>query len=296
MQKSSVRSTVRLGAVAAALGAMALLGAGPGQAQAAATAVDPATPAGAQPLGSTSRAAQALVFSDEFNGGPGSLDTSKWTARDQERTESSRSDGIRWWYKPANVRVIDSTDGDLAIDLTKLGTNQYAGGRIDTQSKYTYTYGSLEARVHVPPTNGHIGAVWAQADGGLTPGGVIDGTARDGAEMDIMESTYKADKYPATVIYDGYGSGYKLSSAVVNAPSLHGTWYHTYGLEWTPTSLKFLYDGAVVRTVTDPNLISQVQEFPILSHEILASSEGSVLDAPLDFNSTVYVDYIRIWQ
>lgn len=49
--------------------------------------VDPATPIGVQPLGSTARAAQVLVFSDEFTGT--SLDTSKWTARDQERTESS---------------------------------------------------------------------------------------------------------------------------------------------------------------------------------------------------------------
>ncbi|WP_432164705.1 glycoside hydrolase family 16 protein [Streptomyces sp. bgisy031] len=192
--------------------------------------------------------------------------------------------------------MITSDGGNLALDLTQLAANQYAGGRVDTQGKYDYTHGTLEARVHVPATDGHIGAVWLQADGGLTPGGVIDGTARDGAEIDIMESTYKADKYPATVIYDGYGSGYRSSSTVVNAPNLHGVWYHTFGLEWTPTSPTYLYDGAVVRTVTDPNLISQVQEFPILSHEVLASSEGSVTAAPLDWHSTVYVDYVRIWQ
>lgn len=64
--------------------------------------VDPATPIGVQPLGSTARAAQVLVFSDEFTGT--SLDTSKWTARDQERTESSRTDGVRGWCGASTPR------------------------------------------------------------------------------------------------------------------------------------------------------------------------------------------------
>jgi hypothetical protein len=82
-------------ATAIALGLSAMLAITPAKAHARPSLADPATPVGVEPLGSTARAAQALVFSDEFTGT--SRDTSKWTARDQERTESSRADGIRWW-------------------------------------------------------------------------------------------------------------------------------------------------------------------------------------------------------
>ncbi|MEU3305112.1 MULTISPECIES: glycoside hydrolase family 16 protein [unclassified Streptomyces] len=282
----------RLIGTCAALAACVGAAAAPAGAEEPPSLVDPATPAGVQPLGSTARAAQALVFSDEFTGT--SLDTSKWTARDQERTESSRTDGIRWWYKPANVRVITSDGGNLALDLTRLADRQYAGGRVDSQGKFDYTHGTLEARVHTPyATNGHLAAVWLQASGGH---GSTPGTAADGAEYDITETADQADTYPVTIHYDGYAAEHKQSSATVSAPGLHSSWYHTYGMSWTPTRIQFTYDGAVVRTVTDPKLISLVREFPILSHEVLQFADGSVTNAPLDSSSTVYVDHIRVWQ
>lgn len=256
--------------------------------------VDPATPSGVQPLGAHGgrAAAQTLVFSDEFDGS--TVSTARWTARDQERSGAAAGD--RWWYKPANVRT--DNKGALAIEVKKLAANQYSGGRIDSQGKFDYTHGTLEARVHTPAkTNGHLAAVWLQADAGLTPGGAIDGTARDGAEIDVTETNYQADKYSVTLHWDGYGADHKSSGTFANAPGLHGTWYHTFGLKWTPTQLRFLYDGTVVRTVTDPKLISQVKEFPILSHEVLDNwADGSVHDEVFDWNSTMYVDYIRVWR
>ncbi|MER5683266.1 glycoside hydrolase family 16 protein [Streptomyces sp. NPDC002205] len=155
----------RLAVTCAAPAACAVLATAPAGAEESPPLVDPATPAGVQPLGVGPRAAQALVFSDEFTGT--ALDTSKWTARDQERTESSRTDGNRWWYKPGSVRVITDNGGNLAIDLTKLADKQYAGGRVDSQGKFDYTHGTLEARVHTPyATGGHLAAVWLQASAG----------------------------------------------------------------------------------------------------------------------------------
>jgi hypothetical protein len=58
----------------------------------------------------------------------------------------------------------------------------------------------------------------------------------------------------------------------------------------------FSYDGSVVRTITDPKLISQVREFPIASNEIIAYAQSDIRNAPRDWTSTVFVDYIRVWQ
>ncbi|MEV5979483.1 glycoside hydrolase family 16 protein [Streptomyces sp. NPDC052114] len=290
--RSHRRAAVGLLLCACALAAA--VPAGAAEDTSAASLVDPATPRGVRPQGADTRAVgtQALVFSDEFDGA--TVSTARWTARDQER--SGAAPGDRWWYKPADVRT--DGKGALAIDVRELAPGQFSGGRIDSQGKFTYTHGTLEARVHTPArTNGHLAAVWLQADAGLTPGGTVDGTARDGAEIDVTETNFQADKYSATLHWDGYGADHRSSSTVADAPGLHGTWYHTFGLTWTPTRMQFLYDGTVVRTVTDPELISQVKEFPILSHEVLDNwADGSVHDEVFDWNSTMYVDYIRVWQ
>lgn len=244
--------------------------------------VDPATPAHVQAAGA---AEGTLVFSDEFNGD--AVDTSKWTLGDGERTPHS---GIRWWYKPENV----GTDGKgaLAIKISQLGNNQFAGGSIASEGKFDFTHGTIEWRMHVPKPVGHLGAAWVMP----TEEGSEIGTGADGAEIDVLENAYNAAKYPATIHYDGYGEDHQSSSAEVSAPGLYGEWYHTYGLEWSPDKLTFLYDGKPVREVTDPKLISQVASYPLVSHEILQFAEGDIHNAPFDETSNVYADYIRVWQ
>jgi beta-glucanase (GH16 family) len=250
--------------------------------------VDRATPQSVRPLvGGT---AQALVFSDEFTGT--SLNTAKWNAVEQHR--ASGNHGVDYWYKSANVRL---TNGALALDISQLGTDSYGGSRVDSQGKYDLTFGTIEFSVHVPPTIGHLAAAWLQASNGLTPGGAVDGTARDGAEIDVTETFSTGDQFGVTIHWDGYGADHQSSNTVANAPGLHnGAWYHTFTLNWSSTRMTVSYDGTVVRTITDPKLISQVGEFPIVSNEIIGYAQGDIHNAPLDWHSTMYVDYIRVWQ
>ncbi|WP_157355979.1 glycoside hydrolase family 16 protein, partial [Saccharopolyspora erythraea] len=180
------------------------------------------------------------------------MDSSKWTIRNQRRGTHS---GIDWWYKPQNVRT--DGRGALAIDLGRLGPGQYSGGRVDSQGKSGYTRGSIEFRVHVPPTEGHLATV--------------------------------------TLHYDGYGEHHQSSSETVRAPGPHGTWYHTFGLERSESSLRFRYDGQVVGEVTDPKLISRVAESRSLAR-VPRVRRRRLTNAPLDHTSTMYVDYVRVWQ
>lgn len=249
--------------------------------------VDPATPVSARPR--VGGAAQTLIFSDEFHGT--TLDVSKWNAVEQDR--GTGNSGVAYWYKATNVRL---TNGALALGISRLGTDAYGGSRVDSQGKFDFTFGTIEYAIHVPPTIGHLVAAWLQATNGLTPGGVVDGTARDGAEIDIVETFSTQNEFGVTIHWDGYGEDHQSSNTVASAPGLHdGAWYHTFTLNWTPSQLTVSYDGTVVRTITDPNLISQVQEFPIVSNEIIAYAQGDIHDAPLDWTSTMYVDYVRVW-
>ncbi|MFD6418543.1 family 16 glycosylhydrolase [Streptomyces sp. NPDC060194] len=248
--------------------------------------VDPATPRGVRPRGGAGTGSAELVFSDEF--GAPTLDTAKWTALDVEREPH---DGIRWWYAPGTVRPDAAGRGALAIDVKRLGEGRYAGGRIETRGKYGYHGGAIEFRVHVPPTEGHLAAVWLQhPDQGDVPG-----TAADGAEIDIAETAYRANRFSTNIHYDGYDD-LKSSPGVFPAPRLHDDYWHTFGLSWTGDHLKFLYDGRVVRTVTDERLIPLVDEFVVISHEVSDFPEGDIEDETFDADSTMYVDYVRIWK
>lgn len=254
--------------------------------------VDTLTPINALPAGfpdSLVAPKLKLVFSDEFS--TSELDATKWTARDQNRGKGNN--GAEWWYKPGNVRKAVENDA-LAIDIRKIGDNVYSGGRIDSQGKFDFTFGTFECRMHIPVTDGHLAAAWLQSAVGLPEGN--DVTARTGAEIDIIESNSTGDQYAITLHWGGYGQYHKQSSENVKAPDLRSTWYHTFGVSWGPDKMIFTYDGNIVRTVSDPSLISQVREFPILSNEIIPFAQGNIHTAPLDASCTMYIDYVRIWQ
>jgi len=278
------------GIAAATLAALALaplsLGALEGGAAAAPATpplVDPQTPSRVRPVSSAK--VHTLVFSDEFN--DITLDTTKWVARSWARGGAVAPD--TWSYSPANVK---EHDGSMELAIGHPADYTYTGAEIDSAGKFLYTFGTLEARVYVPPTKGHLAAVW------LNTGTInnVDGSARDGSEMDITETNYASDKYTVTIHWDGYGTYHQQSGTVAQAPSLHSGW-HVFGLNWTSTKLEFTYDGTVVRTVTDPVLISQVNEYALLSHEVLDGwADGSIHDEVFDSSSSMYVDYIRVWQ
>jgi len=254
--------------------------------------VDPLTPTNVLPSGfpdSLAASKLKLVFSDEF--GSSELDTTKWTARDQNRGKGNN--GVEWWYKPDNVRKAAENDA-LAIDIRRIGDNVYSGGRIDSQGKFDFTFGTFECRMHIPVADGHLAAAWLQSAVGLMEG--PDVTARTGAEIDIIESHSAGDKYAITLHWGGYGQYHKQSSEIVKAPNLHSAWYHTFGVSWGPDEMVFTYDGDIVRTISDPNLISQVREFPIISNEIIPFAQGHIDTAPIDASCTMYIDYARIWK
>lgn len=276
-----MRTTI---AVSAAGLAAALLAAVPATSSPAAARAEVSAGARTE-VSAPARTARTLVFSDEFNGT--ALDTTKWQARSWSRGGAVPPD--TWSYSPSNVHV---ANGRLELSLGNPAPNTYTGAAIDTAGKFSYTYGALKARVKVPPINGHLAAVWLNT-GSI---GSVDGTARDGEEIDVVETNSQADKYAVTVHWDGYGADHRQSGQSVAAPSLHSGW-HVFGLTWTPSRLIFTYDGTRVRTITDPALVSQVNEYVLLSHEILDGwADGSIHDEVFDPSSSMYVDWIRVYQ
>jgi beta-glucanase (GH16 family) len=180
------------------------------------------TPAAVTPFGDVVQN-YTLAWSDEFNGT--ALNENEW---------SYRTDSKMWSAQlPANVSI---ADGKLIIALKKekSGKMSYTGGGII--SKRQFQYGYYEAKFKVPPGSGWHTSFWAMAynDKNTKPEKTQE---IDFCEQDSVVTT----KYSAGVIaWDQRGKGY--GRKYVHTPDLAAD-FHVWGCEFTPTDVKFFFDG-----------------------------------------------------
>ncbi len=107
---------------------------------------------------------------------------------------------------------------------------------------------------------------------------LVGQTWPEDGEIDVMEG---GGGYTAFHIH--YGSGSSTAQGGT-ANDLSGT--HTYGALWTTTGVTFLYDGAVVGTVTEA-----------MTSPMFLVMENSYSSAdPTVFPATMVVRYVRVWN
>jgi len=264
--------------------------------------VDPQSPVDALPLILSKAPALPsasgnwkLTFSDEFN--DGKIDTMKWNI---ENGIKKRIDVTLY----ADANQVEEKNGNMYIYYRKspVSDTAYNAGRFNSKGKYAPTYGFLECRMHIVKPNGHQMAFWMMPEGnGMKAPEGVDGTANDGAEIDIVEGN-KTDTYSSGLHWDGYAKPpHKSNGAEVKAPGIHDQEYHVYGFEWTPTHLKFYYDGKVVREMNDPKLIPHVAHFIYFSGSCFG--ENNWVDGDIRKNEFIqkggvdksYIDYVRVF-
>lgn len=239
-----------------------------------------------------------LVFSDEFNGKQ--IDTTKWTV---ENSVKKRPD-ITLYSNNAQVEV---KEGNAFIYYRKssLHDSAYFAGRFNSKDKFAVTYGYIECRMSLVKPNGYQTAFWMMpnAKGSTSPNGVKDGTANDGAEIDIVEGNKMADAYSSGLHWDGYEKpDHKSNGTMIKAPNLYTQKYHVFGFEWTPSYLKFYYDGNLVRTMDKPFLIPHTPHFIYFSGSCFGA--GNWVDGDVRKNEFIqkghtakaHIDYIRVYK
>ncbi len=252
-----------------------------------ATTVDSQTPSDALPA--TGDSSWSLSFSDEFNGS--NLDLTKWQKDESTKTRSPRWDrGIAdWWFTPDNVSLDGA--GNLVLAVTKEDHNTMRTGSVSSINLYEPTYGYFEARVQIADsTKDTHTAFWLQSQNQSN----VDGTANDGAEVDIFESAWFSDTTKAVVHIDGYGADHQASTKGYKAPGMHSG-YHTFGVEWNEHVMSIYYDG-LLKTQYEGIWVPQVAEFLWLSDGASFGDIGTFASEPLGLLTSAKFDYVRVWQ
>ena len=239
-----------------------------------------------------------LIFSVDFN--DNQIDTTKCTV---ENTSKKRPDVTLY----SNNQQVEEREGNAFVYYRKssLHDSAYFAGRFNSKNKFALTYGFLECRMHLVKPDGHQTAFWMMpnAVGTTAPNGVKDGTANDGAEIDIVEGNKMMEAYSSGLHWDGYEKpAHKSNGTMIKAPNLFSQEYHIFGFEWTPTYLKFYFDGKLVRSMDKPFLIPHVPHFIYFSGSCFG--ENNWVTGDIRKNEFIqkgntdkaYIDYVRVYK
>jgi beta-glucanase (GH16 family) len=224
-----------------------------------------------QPVGQSG--SWTIIFDDEFNGS--SLDLSKWRPNWLGSSDTSITPPVQSaevsCYDPAQV-----SEGNGELDLTAVARScngySYASGMIQSNGKFNFTYGYMEARIWTPEGTGMWPAFWS--DGHNWP--------QDG-EIDVLEA-YGTDALLYHYHYAGCG-GDCAPGGSVDVPGATSGW-HTYAADWEPGVITWYYDGQRVWQYT-----TSITSSPMyLIVNLGLNSSSSAVPA------TMRVDYVRVWQ
>jgi beta-glucanase (GH16 family) len=243
----------------------------------------------------------SLVWSDEFDGD--AIDPESWKGVYGGITRAVMRKGGYIHSDLAEVK-----DGNLHI-YTKYLENGTGGGPAGYYSYMMYTrdfheqkYGYFEVRCILPKGAGQWAAFWMNSRNMEN----VDGSAADGAEIDIFESPYYHKKLfhnyvSSNVYYDGYGEDIvkgKMGIFEANNPYEE---YNTYGLEWNENEYIFYINGK--ETARTDFGVSQSPEYLILSVEVGGSngvpdpdSWAGDMSKNEELPSDFVVDYVRAYQ
>ena len=249
----------------------------------------------------SSGGAWRCTFVDDFSGT--SLDTAKWspmlTARTGVASPECRVSS------PDNIGV---HDGTLSLTVRKEPApftctsptgdyvTQYTGGAVTTYHKFAQAYGRFAIRARFPDAKvqGLHSALW------MWPQDMTYGDAS--GELDIAEfRTVIPDRVIPYIHYKAAVTDPDVTnnSCAMSTPEA----FHTYVMEWTPRSIRFLYDGTVC--VVDTNWVPQLpltnpapfdQPFAIILNQGLGVGGNQIDPDTTPLPATMQVDWVKAWS
>src|ERR1700712_1689517 len=207
----------------------------------------------ALPLAVTSAKAQQsqpktdTVFFEDFN--QKTLDRSKWNV---EVTGHTNNDEQQAYVDSASTVYLSKADGAKNGALiikpiyhpgyTSKEGNKYdfLSGRINTQHKMEFTYGTASARMKMASGAGLWPAFWALGNGKWP----------DCGEIDVMETVGDSSWTSNALHGPGYFGDTPLAYRAFLPTGTDVTQWHTYSADWTHDSIIFKVDDKVTYTVT----------------------------------------------
>jgi beta-glucanase (GH16 family) len=181
------------------------------------------------------------LFYENFSGK--TLDRTRWTVEVTGHTVNNEQQA---YVDSANV--LSQVNGLLVVkpvyhaDYVSNMQKHYdfLSGRINTKSKFEFTYGTISARIKTSAGAGLWPAFWALGEGKWP----------DSGEIDMMETIGDSSWVSHALHGPGYFGNTPLAHRSFFPKGTDVTQWHIYAVSWTADSLIFSIDGVVTYTVT----------------------------------------------
>lgn len=245
------------------------------------------------------------TFADDFDGN--ALDQTKWIGQRTDTSGYTSGKTACFVDGPDNISV---SDGALRLTARREATpftcndpsghfnTEYTSGMVSTHGRFSQAYGRYEARVKVSSARvpGLQTSFW------LWP---VDpnryGAWPASGEIDIAElfSQY-ADRAIPYIHYKPAAPDPNVTNnnCIIGNPDD----FHTYAAEWTPSSIKVIYDGDTcledtwnpASPATKPQPFDQ--PFIIVLTQALGVGTNQFDPSTTPLPATTTIDYVRAWR
>jgi len=243
------------------------------------------------------------TFEDNFDGS--SLDMKKWMYQETWFSGMTSGNNDCFVKDPDNVSVSGGqvhitarVEPEPFVCKSPFGdfTTSTTAGTIATRGNFAQAYGRFEFRAKFPNATvaGLQSALW------LYPAKHTYGGWPDSGEIDVAEwFSGDAGKVYPSVHYRGEDP--KLSTGYNCPVPTAGTEFHRYAVEWTPTVMRFLYDGALCfqHSWTPAAPLVAPQPFDQPFYLVLTQVFGGAWNAVTSETpkvATTDVDWVRVWN
>ncbi|MBR3646031.1 MAG: family 16 glycosylhydrolase, partial [Lachnospiraceae bacterium] len=239
-----------------------------------------------------------LVWSDEFTAK--NLDTDYWTY-EIGHGNGGWGNGESQYYTDSkdNVYITEVNDdyygsidnSALAIKAKREGEG-FTSGRIKSANKVQFKYGYVEAKIKMD--NGMASGVW--------PAFWMLGTSNNGnwpgcGEFDIMEHSNAENLVYCTLHWEGNGhEGWGLTKNFSRGDM--NDW-HKYAMEWDENTITMFMDGAKVLSMGRSEKTDELfnsEGYLLLNVAIGGQFINWAMPSDSWSSSTMYVDYVRVYQ
>ena len=208
-----------------------------------------------------------LVLDDEFNS---SFNSGVWTKTDPWYLDHGTDD--LEYFNPANVTVADGCL-DMRAEKRAANDHDYQSGIVSSLNHAQFLYGYFEIRAKLPTGAGLWPTFWL----------VGKNSEIDGFEVpnDVPGRLYMTYHEGDSQVYQGHADG------------SWGSDFHTYGIDWQPTYVKWYIDG---RQVASYNHATPVDPQTLCMSTIVGGRWSGPPTSATKFPNDFLVDYLRVYD
>jgi beta-glucanase (GH16 family) len=204
-------------------------------------------------------------------------------------------------------------------DTPDSAKDNVTSGRVNTNGKFSFKYGKIEASIKLPKTaNGLWPAFWLLGDDFTTVGwpqcgeiDILEMGSKEGIDKAMQEKLFSGAAHWGTIADNGFHPNYAIP--ITNPYSLQDDDFHLYTLKWNENTIEMYLDLDKYPANT-PYYVMDIsieemkayfhKEFFILFNlavggdfsRIYNINEISALHAQNDYTANMYIDFVEVYD